>query len=107
MSEVRALSRLQRWKDKRRGERLVADGKRSEEDQRWIDRLLDPCDGPASENAYPEGLTIGVDGKQASMNDGARAHNRRMGYVDKAADIPWTPEAAGAPGREVPEDDEE
>jgi hypothetical protein len=85
----------------------VADGKRSEEDQRWIDRLLDPLNGAASENAFPECLTFGVDGKQVSMNDGARAYIRRMGYVDKAADIPWTPEAAGAPGHEVPEDDEE
>ena len=67
----------------------MADDERSEAEQRWIDKMINPLDGPASENAYPEDMTFEVDGKQVSMNQSARRYNRAMGYVDKAADKPW------------------
>gem|GEM_PF-4135362 len=67
----------------------MAEEELSDKEQRWIDKLINPLDGPASENAYPEDMTFEVDGKQVSMNQSARRYNRAMGYVDKAADKPW------------------
>jgi hypothetical protein len=79
----------------------VADEERSEADKRWTDRLIYPLDGPASENAYPEDMTIGVDGNEVPMNNSARRWNKAMGYTDKAADKPWKgPEEDGSPSEE-------
>ncbi len=74
----------------------MAEDDRSEE-ERWIDRLLNPLEGPVSENAYPEDPVNDPDGSFKLMNDSARAYNRRMGLVDEAAHIPWTPENAKSP----------
>ena len=85
----------------------MAEDERSEE-ERWMDRLLNPMEGPASENAYPEDMMIEIDGKEVPMNSAARTYNRSMGYVDEAAHIPWTPENAKSPeGSEPPGPTEE
>jgi len=50
---------------------------------------LDPFDGPASENAYPEDHGIEIDGKPASLNSLSRIYNSIFGETDEAADKPW------------------
>lgn len=108
VSEKRPSVRHNQWKDKRRGEPTVADDELSDEERQWMDRLLNPLDGPASENAYPEDMMIEIDGKEVPMNSSSREYNRRMGYVDEAAHISWTPENAKSPeGSEVSEPSEE
>lgn len=75
----------------------MAKDERSEEDRRWTERLINPLDGPASENAYPEDMTMEVDGKEVSMNSASRRWNEAMGYTDKAADKPWQgPDGSGS-----------
>jgi hypothetical protein len=97
LSETGSFDRLIKWTDKRRGEPNVADEERSKEEQRRFDRMLDPFDGPASENAYPEDPVNDPDGSGKIMNDLSRTYNRIFGETDEAADVPWTPESAGEP----------
>ena len=67
----------------------MADEELSEEEQRRFDRMLDPFDGPASENAYPEDPANDPDGSGKIMNDLSRTYNSIFGETDEAADTPW------------------
>lgn len=67
----------------------MADEEREKEKQRWIDRMLDPFCGPASENAYPEDPVNDPDGSGKIMNGYSRTFNQVFGEVDEAAGTPW------------------